>query len=67
MQRKELSDIMKVEKILARCRSNILEAVHKKSYGSFQEGDFLPMGSVYRNPYAFHQLSPILINVIIIN
>lgn len=50
-----ISHLMRVEKGLAKARSAIREAARKRSYGSFQEGDFLPTGSVYRNPYAFHQ------------
>ncbi|TKY58124.1 glycosyltransferase protein [Spatholobus suberectus] len=53
--RRGRSRFMSIEKGLTRARSAIREAARKRSYASFQEGDFLPMGSVYRNPFAFHQ------------
>ncbi|KAL2318061.1 hypothetical protein Fmac_031937 [Flemingia macrophylla] len=46
---------MNIEKSLVRARSAIREAARTQRYGSFEEGDLLPMGSVYRNPFAFHQ------------
>ncbi|KAL7595215.1 hypothetical protein Lser_V15G28162 [Lactuca serriola] len=48
-----------VEERLARARFAILEAGRMKRYKMpwrFNDRSFTPRGSVYRNPYAFHQL-----------
>ncbi|XP_051113954.1 probable glycosyltransferase At5g20260 [Andrographis paniculata] len=40
---------------LARARADILAAGRKRRYVSYENDTFIPRGSIYRNPYAFHQ------------
>ncbi|KAL5559767.1 hypothetical protein UlMin_035978 [Ulmus minor] len=44
-----------MEEGLARARAAIREAGRTKTYSSYKEERFVPRGSVYLNPYAFHQ------------
>lgn len=53
--RHEKSHVEEIEEGLARARAAILEAARKRSYTSYKEETFIPRGSIYRNPYAFHQ------------
>ncbi|GMJ15652.1 hypothetical protein like AT5G20260 [Hibiscus trionum] len=45
----------RVEAELAEARAAIREAIRIRNYTSDKEESFVPRGSVYRNPYAFHQ------------
>ena len=47
----------KIEEDLARARAAIHKAIQSKNYVSETEETFVPKGSIYRNSYAFHQLS----------
>ncbi|MBA0817045.1 hypothetical protein Gohar_001641 [Gossypium harknessii] len=47
--------VSNVEAGLAKARAAIREAIRTKSYTSDSEETFVPRGSVYRNPYGFHQ------------
>ncbi|KAF9613834.1 hypothetical protein IFM89_012366 [Coptis chinensis] len=52
---KEKTSLERIEEGLARARTAIREAVRTRNYTSPKHEDFIPRGSVYRNPYAFHQ------------
>ncbi|KAI3468004.1 hypothetical protein Pfo_024667 [Paulownia fortunei] len=45
----------RLEAGLARARAAIVEAGRRRSYTSYKNESFIPRGSIYRNPYAFHQ------------
>ncbi|KAM6553346.1 hypothetical protein CsatB_014108 [Cannabis sativa] len=45
----------KIEYDLAQARAAIHEAIVTKSFKSDKNESFIPRGSAYRNPYAFHQ------------
>lgn len=45
----------RIEEGLAKARAAIRLAVRTRNYTSDKEEDFVPKGSIYRNPYAFHQ------------
>ncbi|XAR70995.1 Xylogalacturonan beta-1,3-xylosyltransferase [Bertholletia excelsa] len=47
--------VERVERGLARAREAIQTAVRMRSYESDKVESFVPRGSVYRNPFAFHQ------------
>ncbi|CAK7345360.1 unnamed protein product [Dovyalis caffra] len=46
-----------IEEGLARARAAIYEAVRSRNSSSHKEGSHIPRGAMYRNQYAFHQLS----------
>ncbi|KAJ7966204.1 Exostosin family protein [Quillaja saponaria] len=53
--RQSTGQLERMEQGLARARLAIREAGRTRSYTSFKKEDFLPSGSVYINPHAFHQ------------
>lgn len=55
----EKSSVERIEGDLARARAAIRKAIGSKNYTCYykEEDSFIPRGSVYRNAYAFHQLS----------
>ncbi|KAI3864147.1 hypothetical protein MKW98_031739 [Papaver atlanticum] len=54
-KRKELTGLGRIEDELARARAAIRKAARTRNYTSNKVQDFIPSGSVFRNPYAFHQ------------
>ncbi|KAM2447448.1 hypothetical protein PS1_017782 [Malus domestica] len=44
-----------IEEGLAKARAAILEAIQFKKYASQKNETFIPRGTIYKNPYAFHQ------------
>lgn len=54
--RKNVNQFEKMEDGLARARAAIREAARSRSYTSYKKEAFVPRGSVYINPYSFHQL-----------
>ncbi|XP_071910898.1 probable glycosyltransferase At5g20260 isoform X2 [Coffea arabica] len=52
VKKKSLANI---EGELARSRATIHQAIRGRNYSSYRSENFLPRGSVYRSPYAFHQ------------
>lgn len=56
MQKRTSFDV--VEEGLAKARASIREAILSRNHSnSGKQEDFIPKGSIYRNPHAFHQLS----------
>ncbi|XP_026449384.1 probable glycosyltransferase At5g20260 [Papaver somniferum] len=53
--RKELTGLERIEDELARARAAIRKATRSRNFTSNKVQDFIPSGSVFRNPYAFHQ------------
>jgi xylogalacturonan beta-1,3-xylosyltransferase len=51
------SRIETMEEGLARARTAIRKATRMRNYTSYKKESFVPRGSIYINPYAFHQLS----------
>lgn len=51
----KMSRSKRIEYGLAKARQAIREAIVSKSYKSEKNESFVPRGSIYRNPYAFHQ------------
>ncbi|KAJ6354671.1 hypothetical protein OIU77_005304 [Salix suchowensis] len=51
------SRIETMEEGLARARAAIRKAIRMRNYTSYKKESFVPRGSIYLNPYAFHQLS----------
>jgi len=52
------SSLDRVEESLAEARASIREAILSRNYSTSRRRDvFVPRGSIYRNPHAFHQLS----------
>ncbi|KAG5570576.1 hypothetical protein H5410_060342 [Solanum commersonii] len=55
---KKKSSVEKIEEDLGRARAAIWRAIRSRNYTSYKEDqNFIPSGSIYRNSYAFHQLS----------
>ncbi|KAL4319772.1 hypothetical protein GQ457_18G003710 [Hibiscus cannabinus] len=61
---KKKSNPERIEEDLARARASILKAVRFRNSTSETEDIFVPKGSIYRNAYAFYQLSTKSVNVI---
>ncbi|KAI4344190.1 hypothetical protein L6164_011442 [Bauhinia variegata] len=51
----KLSSLEKIEVGLAQARASIQEAIQRRNYTSEKEEIFVPKGSIYWNPHAFHQ------------
>ncbi|CAB4288685.1 unnamed protein product [Prunus armeniaca] len=49
------TSLEKIEEDLAKARAAILEAIRFKNYTSEKTETFVPRGTIYKNPYAFHQ------------
>eukprot|EP00257_Ricinus_communis_P003424 XP_002515488.3 probable glycosyltransferase At5g11130 [Ricinus communis] len=49
------SPLQEMEEGLARARAAILEAGRTRNYSSHKQESFIPRGSIYLNPYIFHQ------------
>ncbi|KAK7832635.1 putative glycosyltransferase, partial [Quercus suber] len=49
------TSVKRIEEDLAKARAAIREAIQSRNYTSEKEETFIPRGSIYRNPYAFHQ------------
>ncbi|KAI3877958.1 hypothetical protein MKX03_027136 [Papaver bracteatum] len=59
--REKFTSSERIEDGLARARSVILKAARTSNYTSDRVQDFIPKGTVYRNPYAFHQLRSFIV------
>jgi hypothetical protein len=53
---KIMTSLDRVEESLAEARASIRKAIMSRNY-STSGNRFVTKGSIYRNPYAFHQLS----------
>ncbi|KAI5669573.1 hypothetical protein M9H77_19426 [Catharanthus roseus] len=51
------NNISRIENSLGRARAAIRRASQIHKYVSLKNESFIPRGLIYRNPYAFHQLS----------
>jgi xylogalacturonan beta-1,3-xylosyltransferase len=51
------TDFERIEEGLAQARAAIYRAIRSQNSSSYKEGSYIPRGSMYRNQYAFHQLS----------
>ncbi|KAH0970270.1 hypothetical protein GBA52_022426 [Prunus armeniaca] len=51
------TSLERIEEDLAQARAAIREAIQSRNYKSERTETFIPRGSIYKNPYAFHQLS----------
>jgi xylogalacturonan beta-1,3-xylosyltransferase len=60
-EQKKSSATERIEEDLARARSAIREAIRAQNSTSDEEEIYVPRGCVYRNAYAFHQLSVCLL------
>ncbi|KAM6553343.1 hypothetical protein CsatB_014105 [Cannabis sativa] len=54
-KKKKKSRLDRIEYDLAKARVAIRQAIISKSFKSNKNERFIPRGSIYRNPYAFHQ------------
>ncbi|KAG6599377.1 putative glycosyltransferase, partial [Cucurbita argyrosperma subsp. sororia] len=55
--KKKKTSLRMIEASLAEARVSIRNAVRWKNFTSEKKETYIPRGSIYRNPYAFHQLS----------
>ncbi|KAJ9688743.1 hypothetical protein PVL29_014410 [Vitis rotundifolia] len=62
--REKMSHVERIEEGLARARAAMHRPIQTRNYTSEKEETFIRRGDVYRNPYAFHQLSSKLIHSI---
>ncbi|KAM6553342.1 hypothetical protein CsatB_014104 [Cannabis sativa] len=53
--KKKKNKLKRIEYDLAKARLAIRQAIISKSFKSDKNESFVPKGSIYRNPYAFHQ------------
>ncbi|MCL7046905.1 hypothetical protein MKW94_005322 [Papaver nudicaule] len=53
--RETLTSLERIEDELARARNAIRKAARTRNYTSDKVEDFIPRGTIYRNPYALHQ------------
>ncbi|TKY54806.1 glycosyltransferase protein [Spatholobus suberectus] len=52
----KLTSLEKIEEDLVQARASIQESIRSRNYTSPNTEPFVPKGSIYRNPHAFHQL-----------
>ncbi|PRQ46297.1 putative xylogalacturonan beta-1,3-xylosyltransferase [Rosa chinensis] len=52
---KDKTSLERIEGGLAEARASILDAIRFEDYTSEKEETFIPRGSIYKNPYPFHQ------------
>ncbi|KAM1061604.1 hypothetical protein ACFX13_026667 [Malus domestica] len=52
---KNKTSVERIEEDLSEARAAIRKAIQSRNYSSEREETFIPRGSVYKNPYAFHQ------------
>ncbi|CAL0307103.1 unnamed protein product [Lupinus luteus] len=55
MRIKKMTRLDRVEEGLAEARASIREAIRSRNYTSEKQEYFIPKGSIYRKPHAFHQ------------
>ncbi|KAK7330052.1 hypothetical protein VNO77_24237 [Canavalia gladiata] len=53
--KRKLTNLEKIEEGLAQARASIKEAILSRNYTSAKREVFVPKGSIYWNPHAFHQ------------
>ena len=58
VQQKEKNSLVRIEQELGEARAAIRKAIERRNFTITSEiEDFVPKGCVYRNAFAFHQLS----------
>jgi len=55
-----MTGLEKIEEGLSQARALIQRAIRSKKYTTTMKQSFVPKGSIYLNPHAFHQLSLII-------
>ncbi|KAJ6363262.1 hypothetical protein OIU78_003440 [Salix suchowensis] len=59
-EKKNKTGFERIEEGLAAARVAIHRAIRSQNSSSYEKGSYVPRGAMYRNQYAFHQLSSLI-------